>query len=56
MLTAMQIMSAAGAVAYFGRELPTSEFYTAEHGASYGKGAERLGLPNDLTEELTDGH
>ena len=52
----MQIMSAAGAVVYFGRESSTNEFYTAEHGASYGKGAERLGLPNDLIEELTDGH
>ena len=51
MLTTMQIMSAAGVVAYFGRELSTSEYYTAEHGVWYGKGAERLGLPSDLTKE-----
>jgi TrwC relaxase len=44
-------MSAAGVVAYFGRELSTSEYYTAEHGVWYGKGAERLGLPSDLTKE-----
>jgi hypothetical protein len=49
MLTTMQIMSAAGVVAYFGRELSTSEYYTTEHGVWYGKGAERLGLPSDLT-------
>ena len=51
MLTTMQIMSAAGVVAYFGRELSTSEYYTAEHGVWHGKGAGRLGLPNDLTKE-----
>jgi TrwC relaxase len=51
MLTTMQIMSAAGVVAYFGRELSTSEYYTAEHGVWYGKGAERLGLSSDLTKE-----
>jgi hypothetical protein len=51
MLTTMQIMSAAGVVAYFGREISTSEYYTAEHGVWYGKGAERLGLPSDLTKE-----
>ena len=51
MLTTMQIMSAAGVVAYFGRELSTSEYYTAEHGVWYEKGAERLGLPSDLTKE-----
>jgi hypothetical protein len=37
MLTTMQIMSATGVVAYFGRELSTSEYYTAEHGVWYGK-------------------
>jgi len=47
----MQIMSAAGVVAYFGRELSTSEYYTAEHGVWCGKGAERLGLPSDVTKE-----
>ena len=51
MLTTMQIMSAAGVVAYFGRELSTSEYYTAEHGVWHGKGAECLGLRNDLTKE-----
>jgi conjugative relaxase-like TrwC/TraI family protein len=51
MLTTMQIMSAAGVVAYFGRELSTSEYYTAEHGVWLGKGAERLGLPSNLTKE-----
>ena len=50
-LTTMQIMSAAGVVAYFGRELSTSEYYTAEHGVWCGKGAERLGLPSDLIKE-----
>jgi hypothetical protein len=38
-------------VLYFGRELSTSEYYTAEHGVWCGKGAERLGLPSDLTKE-----
>ena len=47
----MQIMSAAGVVAYFGRELSTAEYYTAEHGVWYGKGAERLELPSDVTKE-----
>jgi conjugative relaxase-like TrwC/TraI family protein len=51
MLTTMQIMSAVGVVAYFGRELSTSEYYTAEHGVWCGKGAERLGLPSELTKE-----
>jgi conjugative relaxase-like TrwC/TraI family protein len=51
MLTTMQIMSASGVIAYFGRELSTSEYYTAEHGVWHGKGVERLGLPNDLTKE-----
>jgi hypothetical protein len=49
MLTTTQIMSAAAVVAYFGRELSTSEYYTAEHGVWYGKGAERLGLPRDVS-------
>jgi hypothetical protein len=44
-------MSAAAIVAYFGRELSTAEYYTAEHGMWYGKGAERLGLPCELTKE-----
>ena len=47
----MQIMSASGVVAYFGRELSASEYYTAEHGVWSGKGADRLGLPSDLTKE-----
>ena len=51
MLTTMQVMSATGVVAYFGRELSTSEYYTAEDGVWHGKGAERLGLPKDLTKE-----
>src|SRR5271165_7572568 len=37
MLTTMQIMSASGVVAYFGRELSTSEYYTAEHGVWCGE-------------------
>jgi hypothetical protein len=51
MLTTTRIMSAAGVVAYFGRELSTSEYYIAERGVLYGKEAERLGLASDITKE-----
>ena len=28
-----------------------SEYYTSEHGVWYGKGAERIGLPSEVTKE-----
>jgi hypothetical protein len=44
MITATPIRKADAAVRYFGRELGTSDYYLAEKGLWYGKGAR--GYPN----------
>jgi conjugative relaxase-like TrwC/TraI family protein len=51
MLRPTQLRSADKAVAYFGRELGASEYYLKEKGVWHGKGAERLGLPREVSRE-----
>ena len=47
MITATQIRKADAAVRYFGRELGTSDYYLADKGVWYGKGARILGLESE---------
>jgi len=51
MITATQIRKADAAVTYFGRELGTSDYYLAEKGVWYGKGAQILGLEPEVSKE-----
>ena len=51
MITATQIRKAEAAVTYFGRELGTSDYYLAEKGVWYGKGARILGLAPEVSKE-----
>src|SRR5689334_18767194 len=47
----MQIRSAERAVGYFKRELSTSDYYASQQGVWYGKAAQALGLPGEVTRE-----
>jgi len=51
MITTTQIRKADAAVAYFGRELAASDYYLAEKGLWYGKGAQILGLEPEVSKE-----
>ena len=51
MITATQIRNAEAAVTYFGRELGTSDYYLAQKGVWYGKGARILGLAPEVKKE-----
>ena len=51
MITTTQIRKADAAVAYFGRELAASDYYLAEKGVWYGKGARILGLEPEVSKE-----
>src|ERR1700731_2633516 len=51
MITATQIRKADAAVAYFRRELSASDYYLAEKGVWYGKGARILGLEPEVNKE-----
>ena len=51
MITTTQIRKADAAVAYFGRELAASDYYLAEKGLWYGKGAGILGLEPEVSKE-----
>ena len=51
MITATQIRKADAAVRYFGRELGTSDYYLAQKGVWYGKGARILGLEPEVSKE-----
>ena len=51
MITATQIRNAEAAVTYFGRELGTSDYYLAQKGVWYGKGARILGLAPEVNKE-----
>ena len=51
MITTTQIRKADAAVAYFGRELTASDYYLAEKGVWYGKGARILGLESEVSKE-----
>jgi len=51
MITTTQIRRADAAVAYFGRELTASDYYLAQKGVWYGKGARILGLELEVSKE-----
>ena len=51
MITTTQIRKADAAVAYFGRELSASDYYLAEKGVWYGRGARILGLAPEVSRE-----
>ena len=51
MITSTQIRNAEAAVTYFGRELGTSDYYLAQKGVWYGKGARILGLAPEVKKE-----
>lgn len=51
MITTTQIRKADAAVAYFKRELATSDYYLAEKGLWYGTGARILGLAPEVRKE-----
>ena len=51
MITSTQIRNAEAAVTYFGRELGTSDYYLAQKGVWYGKGARILGLAPEVNKE-----
>jgi conjugative relaxase-like TrwC/TraI family protein len=51
MITTTQIRKADAAVAYFGRELSASDYYLAEKGVWYGRGARILGLAPEVSKE-----
>ena len=51
MITTTQIRKAEAAVAYFKRELSASDYYLAEKGVWYGRGARILGLAPEVSKE-----
>ena len=51
MITTTQIRKADAAVAYFGRELSASDYYLAEKGVWYGRGARILGLAPEVSKQ-----